>query len=186
MCRGCRAWQLLSRLCRDCRAVELDSCCRDCRLATAKPYSPSPWDQSSEKEIRDWPIRPKEPALLRKTFRQTMVQRTRREPQRTRAPDGAKLQILNNFGWVPICFENFKIELIIMMQLACFYESYNVLVKVKWECVTHIYITDCTFAATSLGRCLRTCSLVCICASHIPIWLWQESEMIHRNMPTTS
>ena len=83
---------------------------------------------------------------MRKTFRQTMVQRTRREPQRTRAPDGAKLQILNNFGWVPICFENYEIELIIMMQLACFYESFNFLVKVKWECVTHIYIPDCTFA----------------------------------------
>ena len=40
----------------------------------------------------------------------------------------------------------FLIELIIMMQLACFYESFNFLVKVKWECVTHIYIPDCTFA----------------------------------------
>ena len=91
-------------------------------------------------------MRPKEPALLRKTFRQTMVQRTRREPQRTRSPDGAKLQILNNFGWVPICSENFQIELIIMIQLAYFYESFNFLVKVKWECVTtyivHTYQTS--------------------------------------------
>ena len=80
-----------------------------------------------------------------------MVQRTRREPQRT---NGAKLQILNNFGWVPICSENFQIELIIMIQLAYFYdsiyfyESFNFLVKVKWECVTTYilqYIPDCTF-----------------------------------------
>ena len=83
-----------------------------------------------------------------------MVQRTRREPQRTRSPDGAKLQILNNFGWVPICSEHFQIELIIIIQLAYCYESFNFLVKVKWECVTTYivqYIPDCTFV-THLPR----------------------------------